>query len=464
MMQKHPRLLLTLSYSEGWERFAYYATQMLIVLYCVQKFNFTLEQAYALYGAVITCAFALPFFGGFIADRVLGHVPTIICGGFFLVISSLLLCIPTLPIFLLGLALFLVGSGLYNANCTALVGNLYHDMPQLRERGYTLFYMAMNIGATLGPLLFGITSARFGWTIGFAVNGLGLGSVLFLFFKNMDKLRQINIVNFKISFIKMAFLLAIFLLMVIMLYLVLKNALYFGDVLLPIAILTLVFLGYLVIKEARETRRHIFLIIILSFLGMLFFTASFQIGSVLNVFIDKDVVHNAHWSLVMTSLYPLSVIVMAPIINIIWQLLADKNKEPSELGKLLVGLIFASIAFLFFYGAAKSTTTGAFALFDSVLGIWCFGIGELALMPAIFSSISRLAPKDLQGTLMGTWFLFIAFAGYLSTVFNHFSIFIVHLVENQKASFSAEFMASSVIMLLIALSYLALIPLIKKLR
>jgi POT family proton-dependent oligopeptide transporter len=464
MLLKHPRLLLTLSYSEGWERFAYYATQMLIVLYCSQKFNFTQEQAYALYGAVITCAFALPFFGGFIADRLLGHVPTIICGGFFLVIGNILLCIPSLSMFLLGLALFLLGSGLYKANCTALVGNLYRDIPQLRERGYTLFYMAMNIGATLGPLLFGLTSERFGWTLGFAINALGISTVLILFVKNFKKFEMADEMQLKISFLKIILLGILFLLVVSALYFLLKNSLYFGDFLLPIAIVMLLFLGWLTMKESLSDRRHIFLIVILSFFGMLFFVASFQIGSVLNIFVDKNVVHDAHWSLVITGLYPFSVIVMAPIINVIWRALADKNKEPSELGKLFIGLIFASIAFIFFYFAARSGSSRFFPLLDSVLGIWCFGIGELALMPAIFSSISGLAPKDLQGTLMGTWFLFIAFAGYLSTVFNKFSMLIVHSVEDQKISFSAEFLVSSALMLVIALGYLALIPVIKKLR
>lgn len=462
--QKHSSLLFTLSYSEAWERFAYYALQMLIVLYSMQYFHFSQEQGFSLYGAFITCAFALPFLGGLVADRLLGYVPTIMFGGVLLFIANILLFIPNLTTFYLGLCFFLLGTGFYKANCTVLVGRLYEPKSHLRERGYTYFYMAMNIGATLGPIVFGIFSEKFGWYVGFIINIFGLFTVSLLFGKSFYNLVLLEKNKKKISKKSCLILIIFCSALIFSLFYVLKKSIYFADFLFPPAMILLGFLAWLALKETIRNRQKIFFVIVISFFGMLFFSASFQLGSVLNVFISKNVVNDPHASLLMTSLYPLSVIIMAPVMNFIWRSLEKINKEPSEMGKLFIGLSFSIFAFLSFYLSAFVKLHSTISVFYSIVGIWCFGIGELALMPAIFTMISEFAPDNLQGTLMGTWFLFIAFAGYLSVVFHNISHHIASMDILHRSGYTSEFLISALLMFFITMIYFCLLPFITKSR
>ena len=151
-----PRGFYVLSFGELCERFSYYGAQTLLVLYLTTKFSLTDDKSYSLYGAYAAFSYALPVLGGLLADRLLGLKKTLIIGGLFLIAGNLLMSIPHLNAFYAGLSLTACGIGLYKPNSSSMIGKLYGVQDDRRESGFTLFYIGMNIGATISPFVYGL--------------------------------------------------------------------------------------------------------------------------------------------------------------------------------------------------------------------------------------------------------------------------------------------------------------------
>src|SRR5204862_742950 len=148
----HPRVLSVLFLTELWERYSFYSMVAILSLYMNESLHFDVAHVGRIYGAYTAVVYFLPLFGGLLADRVLGFNRAIIGGGILMMFGHLVLGIESLPFFYLGLVLLASGSGLLKPNVSTIVGNLYRDQPELRDQGFNIFYMGINLGAFVSPL------------------------------------------------------------------------------------------------------------------------------------------------------------------------------------------------------------------------------------------------------------------------------------------------------------------------
>src|SRR5436853_4852713 len=190
----HPRGLTTLFFTEMWERFSYYGMRAFLILYMTAPLaagglGFPVENAASIYGTYTGSAWAASILGGIVADRGLGQYRSVLLGGIVIAAGHFTLAFKALPFFYTGLALIVIGTGLLKPNVSTLVGSLYEPGDKRRDAGFSIFYMGINLGAFIGPLIAGFLAQRVDWHIGFACAGIGmvLGVTQYIFGK--DRLR-----------------------------------------------------------------------------------------------------------------------------------------------------------------------------------------------------------------------------------------------------------------------------------
>jgi len=421
-----PKGLFLLTFGELCERFGYYGNQMLLVLYLTKIFFLSDNQSYTFYGAYAAFAYALPVLGGILADRVIGLRKAIILGLTFLIIGNLLLAFPSFNTFCLGLAFSLCGIGLYKANSASAVGVLYKNDDPQKEVGYTIFYTGFNIGATLGPIIYSILIYKAGWHAGFIFSAVILTSNLLLFIYKISKNLKLSKSTDQKKLNTLATHIFIYLsitAIIVVINLLLTHTAALNNFISIFFFLTVIYLLRAAIKLNKQDSKKVIAILILLFFCIFFFAASFQVGSSINLFINRNVNRVIFgWeipTLIFTSLYPLAVIILAPFFSKLWLVLAGKGKNFSVPSRISIGLIFASLGFISF-GLSTFSVTNNFALHYPltfiIIGNLCLGAGELCIAPTIFTSISQFSPAALRSTMMGAFFLFAAFGGYISSI------------------------------------------------
>ena len=430
----HPPGLRTLFFTEMWERFSYYGMRALLVLFMTATIaegglnmdDATATAVYGLYTAAVYLA-ALP--GGWIADRLLGAQQAVWYGGIVIMLGHFTLAIPAVPTFYLGLALVVLGTGLLKPNISAIVGELYPQHGSGKDAGYTIFYMGINLGALLGPLVCSALgeSDRFGWHYGFAAAGIGMLLGLIQYRYSRSQLRDAGLypahlrsgagiegaprygwlcVGIGLGLLLVTLLLAV------------GGALSFdavglaqGSTYLLSAIVILYFAC--IFRYGRltgEERRGVAAIVILVIAAAIFWSGFEQAGSSLNLFAQRyterewlGFVIPAGW---FQSLNPLFILILAPFMAALWVNLGRRNLDPSIPVKFALGLIQLGLGFFVIFLAARLVAGG-----DSVLPTWLLltyllhTTGELCLSPVGLSAISKLAPKRYLSQMMGIWFL-----------------------------------------------------------
>src|ERR1700687_2968468 len=170
----HPRGLSTLFFTEMWERFSYYGMRAFLILYMVNGLGFSDVRAGHVYGNYVGSVWAAAVFGGIIADRWLGHYRSVLTGGIIIALGHFTLAFHALPFFYAGLSLIVIGTGLLKPNVSTLVGSLYEQGDERRDAGFSIFYMGINLGAFLGPIIAGYLAQQVDWHLGFACAGVGM--------------------------------------------------------------------------------------------------------------------------------------------------------------------------------------------------------------------------------------------------------------------------------------------------
>ena len=427
----HPRGLATLFFTEMWERFSYYGMRALLVLFMVDQvqsggLGFSDQTATAIYGIYTACVYLVALPGGWIADRVMGAQRAVWIGGIIIMLGHFVLAVPTLPAFFLGLILVVMGTGLLKPNISAIVGELYGPEDHRRDGGFTIFYMGINVGAAIGPLICGFL-AQSNWHYGFAAAGVGMlvGLVQFKLTRfylgeagqypaKSDQPDAVAIATRR-TLVGVAVALAVI------------AALFVGGFAGWIdlhavqlarggtAVIVAVAIAYFVWIFAfgrlnREERNRVIVIGILFLAAAMFWAGFEQAGSSLNLFAERYTIRDfggfqipATW---FQSLNPAFIIILAPLYSMLWIKLADRNMDPSAPLKFAFGLILLGTGFLVMVGAAELVAAG-----NQVLPTWLFTtyllhtMGELALSPVGLSSVTRLAPRRYVGQMMGIWFL-----------------------------------------------------------
>jgi POT family proton-dependent oligopeptide transporter len=374
----HPRGLATLFFTEMWERFSYYGMRGFLILYMTKALAFTDTQASNAYTTYVSSVWLTPILGGLIADAWLGQYRSVLLGGIIIALGHFTLAFHGLPFLYAGLGLIVIGTGLLKPNISTLVGGLYEPGDERRDAGFSLFYMGINLGAFLGPIIAGRIAEGVDWHLGFACAGFGmiLGLTQYVVGR-----RHLQPAVERIAAQKAARRAV--------------DATPAGG------------------QGGRspltgDDWRRISAVFVLFIFASLFWGAYEQAGSTLTLFADRYV----HLELLGLRLYAswfvsvqaAFVILLSPLFAWLWVRLGPR--QPSSPAKFAIALIFVGLAFLLLIPAGSLAQQGI-----KVSPLWLIAayfiqeLGELCLSPVGLSLVTKVAPVKLVSFVMGIFFL-----------------------------------------------------------
>ncbi len=422
MFKQHPKGLYVLFFAEMWERFSYYGMRAILALYMINAMLFDKAFTSSIYGYYTGLVYLTPLAGGYIADRYWGNRRSIITGGVLMALGQLALTLsgylyspaadatatyssfifnPQQLAFLGGLTLLIIGNGFFKPNISTMVGSLYpKEAINKRDSAFTIFYMGINLGALLSPLVaggLGDTGNPADFKYGFlsAAVGMLLGLVVFYWGQNKYLVtpegEQVGLVPKKID----------------------KNDKN-NENNQPLT---------------KIEKQRIAVIFILAFFVIFFWAAFEQAGVSLTFFAEEQTNRVIGWlggwempASWFQSVNPVAIIVFAPIFAGIWTKLGDKGKEPSSPLKMAIGLFLLSMGFVVLViGAGKADAGVKVSPMWLILAYVLHTFGELSLSPIGLSMVTKLSPVKFSSLLMGVWFMANAaanwLAGMLSTLY-----------------------------------------------
>jgi POT family proton-dependent oligopeptide transporter len=378
----HPRGLSTLFFTEMWERFSYYGMRALLVLFMTTPvakggFGYPDDQGTSIYGWYTFSVYAASIPGGWLADRLLGLQRAVLIGGIIIACGHFCMAFPSRETFFIGLGLIVLGTGLLKPNVSSIVGTLYPQGDARRDAGFSIFYMGINIGALVAPIICGFLGQKVNWHFGFAAAGIGM---------------TFGVIQFALGRHK------------------------------------LVPAGESLIQQAREQQegakqqhepltredwKRLSVIGVLFIFATLFWAAFEQAGSSLTLFADRLTDCRIFgWQFPSSwfqSLQPAFVVFgFAAFFAWLWVRLGDR--EPSSPAKFSIALFLVGAGFMLLVPAAKIAQTHGIR----VSPWWLVGLyalhtaGEMCLSPVGLSMVTKLSPQRLVGSMMGVWFLSIA--------------------------------------------------------
>jgi POT family proton-dependent oligopeptide transporter len=422
----HPRGLATLFFTEMWERFSFYGMQALLVLFMTDRvrggFGLSDPVATAIFGLYTAFVYLVALPGGWIADRLWGARRAIFVGGVIIMCGHFVLAVESTAAFFLGLMLVVLGTGLLKPNVSAVVGELYARNDPRRDAGFTIFYMGINLGAMLGPIVCGVL-ATYDWRYGFAAAGVGmlLGLVQYrLMGRHLGTagLAPATAPSSRLRVWSWSVIGAVVAAAFALLAAGVTGLVAFDAVLLArgttaaLAVGTLAYFGYLFVAGGltAEERRRVVVILVLVLASAVFWSGYEQFGSSLNLFAERFTIREFGGFVIPTtwfqSLNPLFLVLLAPVFALLWVRLARRGLEPSSPAKFGFGLLVLALGFAVMIGAASLVAAGQRVLPTWLVFTYLFHtMGELALSPVGLSAMTTLAPRRFVGQMMGMWFL-----------------------------------------------------------
>lgn len=426
----HPRGLMTLFFTEMWERLSYYGMRALLVLFMTDQvmnggMGLDDRSATAIYGIYTALVYVVALPGGWMADRLLGAQRAVFIGGLIIMAGHFVLAIPSTYAFFIGLLLVVAGTGLLKPNVSAVVGELYPQSDPRRDAGFSIFYMGINTGAFLGPLVCGGLgqSDAFGWHWGFAAAGVGMlfGVIQFRMTKHhlgdagMHPSLEADPRRRRHYWTAIAIVMALavgFVGMALSGRIVLDPVVVSQQSTLIIVGMAVLFFAYVFSfgKLTHDEKQRTAALIIL-LLGCAMFWSGFeQAGSSLNLFADRytrlDFSGISIPSTWLQSVNSIFIIMFAPVFAWLWVALARRNLNPSTPAKFGFGLILLGLGFLVMVGAASIVVDGEQAMPTWLIMTYLLHtFGELSLSPVGLSVTTKLAPRRFVGQMMGMWFL-----------------------------------------------------------
>lgn len=377
--QGHPKGLFLLFFVEMWERFSFYGMRALIVLYMIENLLYSAQKAGNIYGLYTGLVYLTPLLGGYIADRFLGQRKCISLGAIFMVLGLFLLAFGSKSLFLFSLFLMVIANGFFKSNISSVLGLLYGNDNEKKDSAFTIFYMGINLGAFLSPLVCGTLAMKFGYEYGFAAAGIGMLIGLFL-------------------------------------YKCFENKLLGESGLRPVTESVKDSDEDNEDNEDKDGQKRFLSLVFLMLFTVPFWICFEQAGSSLTLFAQYQTNRNICGFEIPTgyfqSLNPLFIITFAPIISILWGVLRNKSKEPTSVEKFTMALFLISISFLILALGAYFSQFGLVSPLWLVIGYFIMTIAELCLSPIGLSLVSKLAPKKMLSLTMGCWFL-TSFVGNL---------------------------------------------------
>jgi len=455
----HPKALFVLFFAELWERFSYYGMRALLIYYMIDagaELMYKESMAYAVYGAYGAMVYATPLLGGLIAEKYFGYRKAIMWGGILMALGHFTMAFPLLnsfgiaspeffqsatePVFFIALALLILGNGFFKPNISSFVGTFYEDGSELRDRGFNLFYMGINVGAFLAPITCGAIGqdhANFGinsWHYGFGLAGIGmvLGLLVFAYglktgiFKDNGYSTNKELLNSKvynlISVKNLTYLGTLICIPII--FILLNNGstpLFkpFGKELsfLDITLFSMAMYAiYYLYNHAKSISKIAFdkikVILFLFFYSTLFWAFFELAGSAVSIYTKLNVNKTISWldetpltSSQFQGVNPLFIILLVPVFNLLWKYLKKNNMEPSAPMKFAIGTILLGLGFFAFPLGGLYAIDGMVPMAFLLIAYLLHTLGELCLSPVGLSLVTKLAPKQIVGFVMGFWLL-----------------------------------------------------------
>ena len=441
----HPKGLATLFFTEMWERFSYYGMRALLLLFMVatvEEGGMGLDEktSGAIYGLYTMFAYLLALPGGWLADKFFGLRKSIFYGGCIITLGHLCLAFPFTQTFFLGLLFIVIGTGMLKPNISSLVGELYPIEEQARrDAGFSIFYMGINLGAFIAPLITSYLGENINWHYGFAAAGMGMFLGLVQYKLTEHHLGNAGLEPNKLNDpvagakqeknIKTGLWVFGLFLTVLMVFL-LSGTLSINPVVIAQAStyiisgsVVLYFLYVLVLgKLSIEEKKKVGVIGIFFLTSSMFYAGYEQQGSSLNLFAERYTDRMlfgsefpAGW---FQSVPAIIVFIFAPIFAWLWVWLSEHKLNPSTPVKLSLGLIFMGLGFAVMMGASMVIVSGNKALPTwLVMTYLLHTFGEIFLYPVGLSAVTKLSPKRFVGQMMGIWFMSLAFGNLIAGLF-----------------------------------------------
>ncbi len=448
----HPIGLFFLFFTEMWERFSYYGMRSLLVLYMVNflflkpdvgrevlGFNALrggLEHMFGplgiqplssqIYGLYTAFVYLTPFFGGLLADKILGQKKAVILGAVLMAIGHFLMAVQSM--FFPALIFLILGNGAFKPNISTQVGGLYPKGDSRRDRAFTIFYMGINLGAFGSPLICGTLGQTVGWHWGFGAAGVGmvLGLVLYLYGQRYlapepsttktDPVRSTGFISLYIVGIVAG---------ILVLLIALPTLLSFVPGLVRLAIL-LIALGILVflisrwlLSLPRDDALRVGALIVLCALNIVFWAVYEQQGNTMQLWADQ----NTNWNFLgvhipstwYQAFNPFMIFIFAPVLNQLWAWQNKRDREPSSVVKMAIGCFLLGGSFIIMIVASQGMSPDQLRNVMWLVGTtFVLTIGELFLSPIGLSLVTKVAPARIVSMMMGVWFLSSFFGNYLS--------------------------------------------------
>jgi POT family proton-dependent oligopeptide transporter len=460
-----------LFFIEMWERFGYYGMAALLVLFLVQRMHMGDASANLRWGAFSAIVYALPCLGGWIGDSVLGSRRTMVMGAATLLGGYFLLSLPFAGLLYLSLAVIAVGNGLFKANPSNLIGQLYHGEPSQIDSAFTLYYLAVNIGSLISMFLTPIVAALYGWHMAFMLCWIGLALGLANYAVMRKALGQVGsppdsrpLHWGKTAIVGGGSLATVFLMAYVIQHTVVATVLVAITGLLVISLFL-----YMIIRGSLRERNGIIVCLVLTLETIAFFVFYQQMSTSLTLFALRNVEH--HWLGIPIQpaqfqvLDPLWIVIASPILAWMYNHFGRRGSDLSISTKFALGMYLVSGAFYVYALSGHFAVLGRISAGWMVAGYGLQSLGELLISGLGLAMVSRLVPQRMRGFMMGAWFLGVGASEYLGSAVANLAAVPknLHNPVTTLPIYIHLFMMLGLAALIIAILSSALVPLLNRL-
>jgi len=444
IFKKYPRGFGSLFTTQMFFNFSFYGLKSIFILYVIGQFSISETEAISLFATLMTLSYATSLIGGWVADNRLGPKSTIVLGGLLQALGIFCLTFSESELFFLALALISLGSGFYKPNLSTSVGMLFENpRDSQKDKAYSTYYIAMNLGSFAAPLFCGFVGKAYGgYYNSLMLIVVTLVGGVYLFYQRLNFKEQEKRSRQSSCFSHPIFLGIAFFSLLGILYLLFKYHGSFSHLMSAIAIGSLVYLGKIFYQSTPQERRDVSKIILYILLFTLFCSLFEQAGTSLMLFFDKAVDRHIMGfefpSAALLSLGPIFVLICAPLLVLFSGKILEKNVPLDGLVKIGIGFLLTGLSFTILALSCNQTN-------DLVSPLWVIGailiqtFGELFIVPIGFSNISKLAPPRFRSLMMSFWLMAIAYGHYIGGFIAKFSISESSVIETSLDHYQTFF-------------------------
>ena len=436
---KYPKQIWSLFFSEMWERFCFYGMRGMLVFFMISQLNFHEKEANLQYGATQAFVYAFTFVGGLFADKILGFRKSLFWGGLLMIVGSLILATDPHKFFFLGIAFTVVGTGFFKPNISSMVGQLYKPNDSRADAGFSLFYAGINLGALLGgylciaigkgELFGGIISEELRWNVAFGLAAIVMVISLINFVFTQKSLGTIGLQpghpdnETKSATMPKWKEYGVYILSLIFIPIIMKMVSvpeYTDYFMWTVGPLTLIYLFYEMSKVTSAERKKLWAALVFILFSILFWGIYEQSGGSLSIFaaknLNKDLL-GLDPNGVNNSGGAFFIIFLAPLLGLLWIWMSKRKIEPNTIIKFGLGFIFLGLGYYVLFATRFfANLQGITSLNFFTIALLVITLGELCLSPIGLSIMTKLSTKNLQGMMMGMWFLASAYGQYVAGI------------------------------------------------